>query len=264
MEVGTLKIAPVDIRNQQFKKVVRGADPEEVRIFLAIVADEMELLINENLELQEKSAALEVQVKEYRKVETALRDTLLTAERLSSEAKDNSRREAELILKDAVLKADRILDEATRRAYELRKEIVELKNQKDIYIARLRSLVETQLKMLRFHSADLEEQEGEIAKLRQSQSLLGLDIDEPLRKEEGAGVGSEVGLAASKEGVEEKLEGEHSEGEPSDEAGTAEGERAEAASGQKSDSSEEGVEQGSEVGSSTEIPYVEVRSTEGE
>jgi cell division initiation protein len=207
MEVGTLKIAPVDIRNQQFKKVVRGADPEEVRIFLAIVADEMEILINENRELEEKLATLEVQVEEYRKVEAALRDTLLTAERLSSEAKDNSRKEAELILKDAVLKADRILDEATRRACELRKEIVELKNQKDIYIARLRSLVETQLKMLRFHSVDLEEQEGAIAKLRQTQSLLGLDSEEPLIGEDAS---DETG------GSSDDLEAEPSEADASE------------------------------------------------
>ncbi|UCF78926.1 MAG: DivIVA domain-containing protein [Candidatus Eiseniibacteriota bacterium] len=173
-----MKIAPVDIRNQQFKKVVRGADPEEVRIFLAIVADEMEIIINENRDYEEKLSALQVQVEEYKKVEMALRDTLLTAERLSSEAKDNSRKEAELILRDAGLKAERILDEASRRACVLRKEIVELKNQKDIYIARLRSLVETQLKMLRFHSVDLEEQEGTIAKLERAQSLLGLDLDQ--------------------------------------------------------------------------------------
>ncbi|MFH0777299.1 MAG: DivIVA domain-containing protein [Candidatus Eisenbacteria bacterium] len=172
-----MRIAPVDIRNQHFKKVVRGADPEEVRIFLSIVADEMERLVNANRELGEKVSTLEVQIEEYRKVEMTLRDTLLTAERVSNEARENSRKEADLILKGAQLKAERILDEATRRAGELRREIVELKNQKDIYIARLRSLVETQLKMLRFHSIDMEEQEDSIARLKEMQPLLGPELD---------------------------------------------------------------------------------------
>jgi cell division initiation protein len=179
MEVGNLRIAPVDIRNQQFKRVVRGADPEEVRIFLGLVADEMEKLISDERELEQKVAGLEAQVDEYRKVEIALRDTLLTAERVSSEARENSRKEAELLLRDAELKAERILDDASRRASELRREIVDLKNQKDIYIARLRSLVETQLKMLRFHSVDMEEQEEAITRLTESQRALRLDLEEP-------------------------------------------------------------------------------------
>ncbi len=167
-----MKIAPVDIRNQNFKRVVRGADSEEVRIFLGIVADEMEKLIAVNRELQQQAETLEAQVEEYRRVETALRDTLLTAERVSSEARENSRKEAELILRDAELRAERILDDTARRASELRREIVELRNQKEVYIARLRSLIETQLKLLRFHSVDTEEEEETIAKMRESQHAI--------------------------------------------------------------------------------------------
>ncbi len=255
-----MKIAPVDIRNQQFKKVVRGADPEEVRIFLAIVADEMEVLINENREFEEKLTTLEVQVEEYRKVEAALRDTLLTAERLSSEAKDNSRKEAELILKDAVLKADRILDEATRRACELRKEIVELKNQKDIYIVRLRSLVETQLKMLRFHSVDLEEQEGAIAKLRQSQSLLGLDVKEPL-----IGEGASEAKSSEEEGTEaEPAPDIRAEREIPGEQSAGELEQARDASEESAASSDESEEEASQADASEKVPYVEIRSADKE
>jgi cell division initiation protein len=172
-----LKIAPVDVRNQHFKKVVRGADPEEVRIFLGIVADEMEHLINANKELEHKAEVLESQVEEYRKVETALRDTLLTADRVSNESRENSRKEAELILRDAELRADRILDDTTRRASELRREIVELQNQKEVYIARLRSLIETQLKLLRFHSVDTEEERETIERLRESQHSIAFGPD---------------------------------------------------------------------------------------
>ena len=173
-----MKIAPVDIRNQHFKKVVRGADPEEVRIFLGIVADEMETLANANRELEHRAEVLESQVEEYRKVETALRDTLLTADRVSNESRENSRKEAELILRDAELRANRILDDTARRASELRREIVELQNQKDVYIARLRSLIETQLKLLRFHSVDTEEERETIQTFKESQHSIAFGPDE--------------------------------------------------------------------------------------
>jgi cell division initiation protein len=219
MEVGTLRIAPVDIRNQQFKKVVRGADPEEVRIFLGIVADEMERLISEDRELEQKVAALEAQVDEYRKVEMALRDTLLTAERVSSEARENSRKEAELLLRDAELKAERILDDASRRASELRREIVELRDQKDIYIARLRSLVETQLKILRFHSVDMEEQEEAITKLGESQRALRLDLEEPGTR---AAVAAEEEPAPAEAGSQRSKDEASPEGAPYVEVRTTE------------------------------------------
>ena len=185
-----MKIAPVDVRNQHFKKVVRGADPEEVRIFLGIVADEMESLANANRELEHKAEVLESQVDEYRKVETALRDTLLTADRVSNESRENSRKEAELILRDAELRADRILDDTTRRASELRREIVELQNQKEVYIARLRSLIETQLKLLRFHSVDTEEERETIERLRESQHSIAFGPDAARGGPEQAGFGT--------------------------------------------------------------------------
>jgi len=192
-----LRIAPVDIRNQQFKKVVRGADAEEVRIFLGIVADELEQVINKERDLEQQVTTLEAQVDEYKKVERALRDTLLTAERVSSESRENSRKEAELLLRDAELKAERILDDASRRAGELRREIVDLRNQKDIYVARLRSLVETQLKILRFHSVDMEEQEEAIARLSESQRALRLDLEETRT---GAAPESEEGRGSTEPG----------------------------------------------------------------
>jgi cell division initiation protein len=188
-----LKIAPVDIRNQHFKKVVRGADPEEVRIFLGIVADEMEKLVSANRELEHRAEVLESQVEEYRKVETALRDTLLTADRVSNESRENSRKEAELILRDAELRANRILDDTARRASELRREIVELQNQKDVYIARLRSLIETQLKLLRFHSVDTEEERETIQGFKESQHSIAFGPEEAWSGADGERPDSAVG-----------------------------------------------------------------------
>jgi cell division initiation protein len=42
-----VKLTPLDIRRQEFKKVVRGVDPEEVSVFLDMVAGEYERILRE-------------------------------------------------------------------------------------------------------------------------------------------------------------------------------------------------------------------------
>ena len=55
--------------------------------------------------LREKVIELDEKVGEYRNMEKTLRDTLLTAERVMTEARQNARKEADLILRDAQMKA---------------------------------------------------------------------------------------------------------------------------------------------------------------
>ena len=42
-----MSISPLDVRNQIFKKKLRGYDADEVKIFLDAVADRMEDMIKE-------------------------------------------------------------------------------------------------------------------------------------------------------------------------------------------------------------------------
>ena len=48
-----VKITPLDLKKQVFRKVVRGYDHVEVRTFLEIVADEFEKMLKENMSLSE-------------------------------------------------------------------------------------------------------------------------------------------------------------------------------------------------------------------
>src|SRR5512134_2458161 len=89
-----VKISPLDIRKQTFRTVFRGADNEELRVFLDLVATEYENLLGENGQLSERLRNAEDRLAEYRELDQTLRNSLLTAERLSQEAKDSSQREA--------------------------------------------------------------------------------------------------------------------------------------------------------------------------
>jgi len=154
-----MRITPLDVRKQEFRKGMRGLDPDEVYAFLATVADEYEAALNDNKALRERLLELDDKVQEYRTIERTLRDTLVTAERVTVESKDNARREASLIVKEAQLQAERSLRDISSEAVRLRQEIQRLRSQHDAYVAKMKVVAESHVKFIEsaerdFHSDD--------------------------------------------------------------------------------------------------------------
>jgi cell division initiation protein len=154
-----MRITPLDVRKQEFRKGMRGLDPDEVYAFLATVADEYEAALNDNKALRERLLELDDKVQEYRTIERTLRDTLVTAERVTVESKDNARREASLIIKEAQLQAERSLRDISSEAVRLRQETQRLRSQRDAYVAKMRVVAESHVKFIDsaerdFHSDD--------------------------------------------------------------------------------------------------------------
>ena len=152
-----MRITPLDVRKQEFRKGMRGLDPDEVYAFLATVADEYEAALNDNKALRERLLELDDKVQEYRTIERTLRDTLVTAERVTVESKDNARREASLIVKEAQLQAERSLRDISSEAVRLRQAIQRLRSQRDAYVAKMRVVAESHVKFIEsaerdFHS----------------------------------------------------------------------------------------------------------------
>lgn len=145
-----MRITPLDIQQKQFPMKIRGFDVEEVYAFLEIIREEMEDLLRENASLKENIQRLESQLKDYRDMETTLRETLMTAQQMVDEYKTNSRKEAELIIKEAELKADTILKEAQEKVIKIHEDIVDLKGIRRHFKEEIKRLVESHLKMLEF------------------------------------------------------------------------------------------------------------------
>jgi len=143
-----MRITPLDVRKQEFKKVVRGLDPEEVYAFLATVADEYETVLTDNRQLRDRVLELDEKVVEYRNMEKTLRDTLMTAERVMAEARENARKEAELILRDAKVQAQQNSQDTAVQAEALRTQLRDLRSQRDAFLARLKGLAEAQIGMV--------------------------------------------------------------------------------------------------------------------
>jgi cell division initiation protein len=133
---------------------MRGLDGDEVYAFLSTVADEYEAVLNDNKALRERLLELDDKVQEYRSIERTLRDTLLTAERVTVEAKDNARREAVLIVKEAQLEAQKALRDITSEGARLRQEIQRLRSQRDAYIAKMKVVAESHVKFIESASRD--------------------------------------------------------------------------------------------------------------
>ncbi len=152
-----MRITPLDIRKQEFRRVVRGLDADEVAAFLATVADEYEAVLRDNKQLRERVLDLDEKITEYRNMERTLRDTLMTAERVMKEAKDNARKEADLIKRDAEMQARRSIDAHQRQISDLRRQIIELHKEKEAYLARFLGLAEAQIQFIQNHRTDFEE-----------------------------------------------------------------------------------------------------------
>ena len=143
-----MRITPLDIRKQEFKRVMRGLDGDEVHAFLNTIAEEYEAVLSDNKNLREKLVAIEERLAEYKSIETNLRNTLLTAEKLTHEAKDNARREASLIVRQAEMEAEKAAEGIRAHTAQLRREILELKKNKDNYLSRLKSLIDGHARMI--------------------------------------------------------------------------------------------------------------------
>jgi cell division initiation protein len=160
-----MRITPLDIRKQEFRKVMRGLDAEEVFAFLTTVADEYEAVLNDNKALKDRLLELDDKVQEYRNMEKTLRNTLLTAERVNVEAKENARREAGIIVKEAQIEAEKALRNVKNEQMILSNSIKDLKRQKENYLSRIKMLAETHLKFIESAEEEFEEEDKAIASM---------------------------------------------------------------------------------------------------
>lgn len=176
-----MNISPLDIRKQTFRKGLRGVDEQEVSAFLELIADQLEEVVQENRHLKDKIATAEVQLENYQRIEEALRNALVTAEKVARDTKRNADQEVEILLKEAELRAQRSIQSARGILEGIRSDLVEMTKQRRDFLTRFRLLVETQLKMLDLKRV---EYEGEEDYRRIEEIQRALFDEEPLPDEE--------------------------------------------------------------------------------
>ena len=136
-----MKISPMDIQRQVFSTRLRGFDQDEVRAFLAVVAEEVAALQRDKDTVEQQLRHLEQIVGEHRERETILKNTLLTAQKAAEDIRENARKEAQTVVMQAELQGDRLLELAQSRAHEVERGILDLRAHRGALRTDVRALI---------------------------------------------------------------------------------------------------------------------------
>jgi DivIVA domain-containing protein len=156
-----IDITPLDVRNKSgdFRKVLRGYDPQDVDAFLGLVAERMEELVKDTLTLRERADRLQEQVASQEGREKAVQNALVTAQELrddirtqaqaeAREIRERAEREAELLRREAEAEAEGIVGDARRLLEERRGALEELERKRLRFLKTFRALLEREMDMV--------------------------------------------------------------------------------------------------------------------
>ena len=101
-----MNVSPLDLRQQRFRTRLNGFDKVEVAAFLVAVTDDYEQALRETDKLRQDLAKMEAVINEHREGEKTLRNTLLTAQRVSDVMKEHAEQEGKRIVREAEGPAD--------------------------------------------------------------------------------------------------------------------------------------------------------------
>ncbi len=176
-----MKLSPLLIKKQEFTKSLRGFDPEEVQAFLDKISSDVDSLIQENESLKEEVESLNQRVAEFRSIEKNLQSTLLKAQESSSKAFESSKKQANLMMKEAEIKASQMLENAKQEANDIRNAVVNLREERDLIIARLKSIINSQAHLLESKVKDAGDEPVQSRKT-ESQENVDIDVDDIVNK----------------------------------------------------------------------------------
>ena len=180
-----MRITPLDIYQQEFKRVLRGFDPDEVEDFLERVADDYEQVIKDNSVLKERIESLKAQLTAGGKSEQA--DSKAAAREDATSIIREAKKEADSIIRKAREEADNIVRKAqigAAEALETRPETEEVPE--EVFRQQIDLLLEEAKKKAKklIEEARMEELElrREISKLRGQKENFLIEYRELLEK----------------------------------------------------------------------------------
>ncbi|NNE36048.1 MAG: DivIVA domain-containing protein [Rhodothermales bacterium] len=143
-----LTLSSMDIKNQEFKKSLRGLDESEVTAFLESVATQWQERQDEMRRMEDRITELDGKIAHYQRIEEALQEAISTAKSSTAAALDDAQRRAQLIVEEANLTSRQITNEAMRENERLRTETTRLAGKQTEVAARLRAFLKSELELL--------------------------------------------------------------------------------------------------------------------
>lgn len=143
-----MSVSRIDILNHGFTRSLRGYDTAQVDRFLQEVADTVGTLSEEKAALAKRTAELETRLAEFLEREAALRDTLMTTQKMSADIKSSAQREAQLIIDAAHAKAENLINQGNLRLARIHEETAAARKVKAQFELRVRAIAEQHIALL--------------------------------------------------------------------------------------------------------------------
>ena len=138
-------LTPNDLRSQEFRRTMRGYDRDQVDEFRLRVADELDRLLRERLQTEERIKNFQEQLRAFRDRERAMNEALVAAQQLRADTKQQAERESEAIIREAKAESLRLLAQSQQEERQIRERTDALSRQFAAYLANFRALLERQL-----------------------------------------------------------------------------------------------------------------------
>ena len=159
-----MKYNSVDIELKEFNKSFRGYDPLKVRAFLKELASQAEAFTYETNVLKDRLRERELQISEFKEREETLKNTVVTAQKITESLTEQANKEALQIVTNAKLKAENMIRESRRRIRNYVDDISRLEQRRNSIIAEIKSVLETQLRLVsKFDSSNFSVADIELA-----------------------------------------------------------------------------------------------------
>ena len=118
-----MTITPIDMRQAKFSPAMRGFDKADVATFMQEAADAFEQSLRDNERLRQEILRLEASLNQFRELEGSLKTTLMSAQKVADDMRENALQEAARIVREAEGRAELHLQKTQARTEDLEREI---------------------------------------------------------------------------------------------------------------------------------------------
>ena len=123
----SLKVTPLDMRQMKLSTSMRGFDKAEVTQLMLEAADGYDQALRENERMRQDLVKLEAALTQYRELDSSLKSTLMSAQKVADDMRENATQEAARIVREAEGKAELLMQRAQSRLEDVQRELDGLK-----------------------------------------------------------------------------------------------------------------------------------------
>lgn len=158
-----MAISPVELKHERPPLRLLGYSRTEVDNLIGEASEAYETVWRERADLDDRVHELEQKLSSVAETEDALRDALVSAEKVADDRRSLANREAEAIVREAEVRSREILHGAYAEREKVRQETERLRAEESEFRLRLRALIGTTLQCVRDYEEGLAEPEAPAA-----------------------------------------------------------------------------------------------------